>query len=143
VVEALILETTFLVDLERELARGSSGPAQEFLAARKQTPLHITYTVAGELAAGASLSDRERWRRFVAPFRILPFHEDVAWRYGQSYRYLQGQGLLIGTNDLWIAATALAYDMPLATRNRRHFSRVPGLRLASYDAVGSGDRSVD
>jgi predicted nucleic acid-binding protein len=131
-VEELILETTFLVDLERELARSSHGPAQGFLEARKDARLHITFTVAGELAAGASLSDRDRWRRFVAPFRILPFHEEVAWQYGQSYRYLQGVGLLIGTNDLWIAATALAYDMPLATRNRRHFSRVPGLKLASY-----------
>lgn len=131
-VEEVILETTFLVDLERELARNSQGPVQAFLEARKDARLHITFTVAGELAAGASLSDRDRWRRFVAPFRILPFCEEVAWQYGQNYRYLQRVGLLIGTNDLWIAATALAYDMPLATRNRRHFSRVPGLKLASY-----------
>lgn len=142
-VEALILETTFLVDLERELARGSSGPAQEFLESRRHVRLHITYTIAGELAAGASLSDRERWREFVAPFRILPFHEDVAWQYGQSYRYLQGQGLLIGTNDLWIAATALAYDMPLATRNGRHFRRVPGLKLASYGPADSDHRQMN
>jgi predicted nucleic acid-binding protein len=130
--EALILETTFLVDLERELARGSPGPAQQFLEANEDATLHITYTIAGELAAGASLSDRDRWRDFVAPFRILPFNEDVAWQYGQSYRYLKEQGLVIGTNDLWIAATALAHDLPLATRNRRHFSRVPGLKIAGY-----------
>jgi predicted nucleic acid-binding protein len=135
VAKDLILETTFLVDLERELARGASGPAQAFLEARKDARLHITFTVAGELAAGTSLSNRERWQRFVAPFRLLPFHEDVAWSYGQTYRYLREQGLLIGTNDLWIAATALAYDMPVATRNRRHFGRVPGLELASYGSA--------
>jgi predicted nucleic acid-binding protein len=134
--EALILETTFLIDLERELARGSSGPAQVFLESRSNATLHITDTIAGELAAGASLSERERWSDFVAPFRILPFDEDVAWQYGQSYRYLKEHGLLIGTNDLWIAATALVHDMPLATRNRRHFTRVPGLKVASYRAAG-------
>lgn len=134
--EALILETTFLTDLERELARSTSGEAQEFLESRGDARLHITFTIAGELAAGASLSERDRWREFLAPFRILPFHEDVAWQYGQSYRYLKAQGLLIGTNDLWIAATALAYDIPLATRNRRHFSRVPGLKIASYRGRG-------
>jgi predicted nucleic acid-binding protein len=138
--EKLILETTLLVDLERELARGLSGPVQAFLAAHESARLHITFTVAGELAAGTSLSDRSRWRAFVAPFRVLPFSEEVAWRYGQSYRYLQGVGLLIGANDLWIAATALAYDIPLATRNRRHFRRVPGLELAKYgeDETSSG-----
>jgi predicted nucleic acid-binding protein len=128
----VILETTFLVDLERELARGSTGPVQDFLAAHEDARLHITFTVAGELAAGTSLSDRSRWRAFIAPFLVLPFSEDVACQYGQSYRYLRGVGLLIGANDLWIAATALAYDMPLATRNRRHFRRVPGLELATY-----------
>lgn len=133
--EALILETTFLVDLERELARGETGPAQEFLGRRPNASLHITYTIAGELAAGASLSDRDRWRSFVAPFRILPFDEDVAWHYGQSYRYLRAQGLLIGANDLWIASTSLAYDVPIATRNHREFSRVPGLKVSAYRGV--------
>lgn len=32
-------------------------------------------------------------------------------------------------NDLWIAATALHFDIPLATNNPRHFESVPGLRL--------------
>ncbi|HSF18759.1 MAG TPA: type II toxin-antitoxin system VapC family toxin [Vicinamibacteria bacterium] len=136
--EALILETTFLVDLERELARGASGPAQELLESRENASLHITYTIAGELAAGASLSERDLWRNFVSPFRILPFNEDVEWQYGQSYRYLKEHGLLIGSNDLWTAATALAYDMPLVTRNRSHFRRVPGLKIASYGTAAEG-----
>jgi hypothetical protein len=35
----------------------------------------------------------------------------------------------IGQNDLWIAATCLAFGKPLATRNRRHFGIIDGLRL--------------
>lgn len=34
-----------------------------------------------------------------------------------------------GDNDLMIAATALRHDLTLVTRNRRHFDRIPGLRL--------------
>jgi len=38
----LRLETTFLIDLERELARASSGRAQEFLEAHLSDCLFIT-----------------------------------------------------------------------------------------------------
>jgi len=129
---ALILETTFLIDLERELSRNAVGLAQEFLEAHGQHRLCITHTTTGELAAGTSLSDRRRWEDFLGAFQVLPCTMDVAWKYGQTYRYLRDNGLLIGTNDLWIAATALAYDLPIVTKNRRHFLRVPGLEVADY-----------
>ncbi len=128
----LILETTFLVDLEREVNRNVDGPALRFLRDRPGESLYITPTIAGELAAGTSLSHRERWNGFIHPFRLLRIDEEVAWRYGQLYRYLQDNGLLIGANDLWIAASGLAYAMPVVTRNRRHYIRVPGLEVAEY-----------
>ncbi len=128
----LILETTFLIDLERELLRGAAGPAQRLLERLSRQPLHLTFTIAGELAAGVSLSDRSRWEELISPFHVLACTHDVAWRYGTTYRYLRQQGLLIGGNDLWIAAAALAYDMPLVTRNVEHYRRVPGLEVVDY-----------
>ena len=50
--DGLILDTTFLIDLERELVQSVEGPAQAFLAKHAETSLHLTFTVAGELAAG-------------------------------------------------------------------------------------------
>ncbi len=129
---ALILETTLLIDLERETIRGVEGPAHDFLARLPRHRLFITPTVAGELAAGASMSDRGRWEAFVAPFHVLTLDRDVAWHYGDAFRYLQANGLLIGANDLWIAAVGLAYQVPVVTRNARHFERVPGLRVLPY-----------
>jgi predicted nucleic acid-binding protein len=38
---------------------------------------------------------------------------------------------MIGAHDLWIAATALAHDFGLATRNSAHFGRITGLRVAA------------
>lgn len=128
----LILETTFLIDLEREIARGQVGPAQAFLEAHPTQSLFITPTIAGELAAGVSLDERSRWEEFVAPFRVLPCTRDVCWEYGRAYRYLQENSLLIGSNDLWIAATALAHRVPVVTRNVKHYRRVPGLGAAGY-----------
>lgn len=130
--EALILETTFLVDLEREHHRGSPGPAVAFLETHDRAKLYLPFIVPGELAAGTSLSDRSRWEAFLAPFFVLPSTADVAWEYGRAYRYLQENGRLIGGNDLWIAATGLAYRMPVVTRNVEHFRRVPGLEVSGY-----------
>lgn len=35
----------------------------------------------------------------------------------------------IGQNDLWIAAVAVAFALPLVTKNLRHFSHIEGLRI--------------
>ena len=129
---SLILETTFLVDLEREATASGPGPAIDFLERHHDARLHITFTVVGEIAAGASLSDRARWEAFVAPFNVLDCNRDVCWEYSQAYRYLSDNGLMIGANDLWIAATARAYRLPLVTRNEKHFRRVPQLELLPY-----------
>ena len=128
----LILETTFLIDLEREHGRTRPGPAHSLLEHSPDSHLYITPTIAGELAAGTSLEQRPRWEEFVAPFQMLAHTPDVCWEYGRAYRYLSDNGILIGSNDLWIAASGLAYGMPVVTRNERHFKRVPGLAVRSY-----------
>ena len=128
----LILETTFLIDLEREHHRGSPGPAVGFLESNGDARLYLPFTVAGELAAGLSMRDRARWEAFLSPFYVLPSTAEVSWRYGRAYRHLHDNGRLIGANDLWIAATGLAYGMPVVTRNVEHFRRVPDLDVESY-----------
>lgn len=128
----LILETTFLIDLERELHREEAGAAVRFLQQHEDRRLVVTPTVVGEIASGMDDGDRERWDHFLAPFRVLEIDREVCWRYSRIYRFLRDNGALIGTNDLWIAATAVAHDMPLVTRNQEHFRRVPGLAMRSY-----------
>lgn len=129
---SLILETTFLIDLEREHHRAAPGPAVGFLEVNGDARLYLPFIVSGELAAGIPLRDRARWEAFLAPFYVLPSSPEVSWQYGQAYRHLKDNGTLIGANDLWIAATGLAYHMPVVTRNAEHFRRVPGLDVESY-----------
>ncbi|UCD23468.1 MAG: type II toxin-antitoxin system VapC family toxin, partial [Gemmatimonadota bacterium] len=81
---------------------------------------------------GFALDARPRWERYIDPFNVLPCTTDVCWQYGQVFRYLQANGLQIGTNDLWIAATALAFERPVVTKNEKHYGRVPGLRVLTY-----------
>jgi predicted nucleic acid-binding protein len=128
----LILETTFIVDLERETAARKPGAACAFLDLHPDRVLAITLTTAGELGCGVSLSERMRWEGLVRRFRLLLPDRDAAWHYGQIYRFLRDNGRLIGGNDLWIAATALAHQSPVVTRDIEHYRRVPGLEVIPY-----------
>jgi len=43
---------------------------------------------------------------------------------------------MIGMHDAWIAATALACDLALATAHRRHCDRIDDLIVESWQRVG-------
>ncbi len=58
--------------------------------------------------------------------------EAIAHQYTCCTGRLRKQNQLIGANDLWIAAAALAHDLPLVTNNSGHFSRIAGLSIISY-----------
>lgn len=130
--DTLILESTFLIDLEREQRRGTAGIAMEFLALHRHHRFAITPTIAGELAAGTSMTARPGWEEFLRSFRWLPITPDVAWRFGRTFQFLRVNGMSVGVNDLWIAATALSHDVPVVTANVRDFARIPGLEVIGY-----------
>ena len=128
----LILDTSFVVCAEREARRGVPGRADAFLAQRANETFFITFTVAGELACGQSASVRGEWERLCGQYPILPWTSEIAWHYGEIYRALAVKGQLIGANDMWIAATALAHGFGLVTSNQGEFSRVPGLAVEGF-----------
>ena len=68
----------------------------------------------------------------LARFDILCMNEDAAHHYAITTRLLRSQNQLIGANDHWTAAAALAHSMPLVTNTTNHFSRIPGLSVISY-----------
>lgn len=83
----------------------------------------VSVVTVGELEAGVLLATEAsaragRLRRLsavLAEVPILPVDRGVATRYGEL-RAASGRG---PTNDLWIAATALAHDFRLLTRDAR------------------------
>lgn len=128
----LILDTNFIVTAEREAKHRDHGSTDAFLATHSRETFHITFTVAGELACGKSAAAMAQWKRLCKPYPILPWSIDVSWQYGEIYRHLAAKGTLIGTNDLWIAATAMVHDMGVVTRNLAEFQRVPGLSVLTF-----------
>jgi len=76
------------------------------------------------------------WQRIVrevlSRVRILPLGENEALRAGDLLALLASRGAVIGIEDVLIGATALSEGLAVATRNVRHFSRIPGLHVESW-----------
>lgn len=63
---------------------------------------------------------------------VVPLPPAVAHIYGQIRANLSARGELIGANDLWIAAHAMAMKLILVTNNEREFRRVPDLKVENW-----------
>lgn len=96
----------------------------------------LSAIVAGEVEFGLAKRPSPRreaiYRGFVARKPILPVDERVPEHYGRVRAHLDQRGTPIGSNDLWIAAHALAENLTLVTDNDREFTRVPGLRVENW-----------
>lgn len=94
----------------------------------------ITY---GELRFGAEKSSKPKeahqiLEHLVALIPVLPLDKNASTRYGKIRHQLQASGKMIGNNDLWIAAHALAGKLILVTNNEGEFKRVLGLKVENW-----------
>lgn len=71
--------------------------------------------------------------RFLRPYDTLPFDDHAAESYGVIRAVLEKKGTPISSNDLLIAAIALANNLTLITHNIREFSRVDGLVIEDWE----------
>ena len=61
---------------------------------------------------------------------ILPFNEEVSLKAAEIYHNLRRRNSLIEFRDIFIAATALTFQLPIKTLNQGHFQRIENLELA-------------
>jgi tRNA(fMet)-specific endonuclease VapC len=97
----------------------------------------LSVVAYAELAFGEVVSARREdaaayLAALLETLQVLPLPLDAARRYAEIRAELQRAGRPIGSNDLWVAAHALAEDLTLVTNNEREFRRVPGLRVENW-----------
>ncbi len=121
-----LLDTSVVIDLEN--LDPQSLP----------TELAISSVTLAELAAGPHATDdveerarrQDRLQRAEATFDPLAFDDEAARAYGRVYATVVGAGRKArGARvvDLFIAAIALANDLPLYTNNTDDFAHLDGL----------------
>jgi tRNA(fMet)-specific endonuclease VapC len=109
---------------------------QKILAHRPDS-IKIASIVKAELLYGAEKSRKkdenlDKLNRFLLPYEIVPFDDKAAVRYSGIRAELEKTGVVIGPNDMIIAATVLAGDGILITNNEREFQRVSGLVIENW-----------
>ena len=125
-----LLDTCFLIQLQREWVLKQPGPAVRYLErhAGEQFGVSVIATL-GFLEGYQRPADGER---FLDPFPQLPVTMQVARTGSRIRRELRRKGELIGDFDILIAATALEAGMIMVTDNARHFEPIEGLVVEAY-----------
>ena len=119
VTRPVLLDTSFLVDLERETARGEAGPARTFLPSLRRRPLVVSVVTVAELIEGAA--DEAAALASVQRFRIQGLQVAQAQRCARLQRR---EARRLGENDAWLVATAQALDADIVGADRVAFERL-------------------
>jgi len=97
--------------------------------------LYTSSIVVGELyfaAANSSKSEAnlKSFKEVLSCMEIIPVDDVVCVSYAKIKCELKKKGRPIPDNDLWIVATAHAYNLPVATFDH-HFSGISGIELVN------------
>jgi len=133
-----LTDTTFLIDLWREQRK--PGRAMAFARQHREKVAGLPWIVMGEFLRGVYCAGlkREDVSAFLDGYIVVWPSPAVVDAYARLYAALKRlPGAMVGPNDLWIAATSLAHELPLVTRNAVEFRKVPDLTVWDYTESGS------
>ena len=123
----LIADTDVLIDF----LAGQNPTAAQIAAELEMGTLCTTAVTRFELLSGARTAAQERRiRRLLDALPTVPLDTRAADQAARIRLDLERKGTTIGMGNSLIAGIVLYHQATLFTRNRRHFERVPGLRLA-------------
>jgi tRNA(fMet)-specific endonuclease VapC len=126
--EPPVVDTDVLIDYLR-----GQGPGADLLARLGQSGYRVTAVSAFELALGSAHQADPRPVLALLDAPTLPLTPHGGLRGGEALSTLRREGRAIDVRDALQAGVCLDADLPLVTRNARHFKRVPGLRVVLPD----------
>jgi predicted nucleic acid-binding protein len=127
-----LIDSSVLIAAERRTL-----DLDDALDAHADDPVGIASITASELLHGvhraATVSQRQRCEVFVerllAVLPVFPFDLVTARLYASLWASLAAKGAAVASHDLLIGATAIALGYRVATRDRRSFGKIPGLKV--------------
>ena len=115
----VLLDTSFLIALERETAKGEEGPARRFLSSLRGRPLVVSIVSVEEVLEGAV--DEAAALASLQRFSIQGLQLAQARRCALVQRRSARR---MGENDAWLVATAESIDADVVGADRAAFERL-------------------
>ena len=130
--DVFMLDTDVSSYIIRETPRG----LMDVFVAHKDDLICISVVTYAELLYGLRNRYSERLERkidnFVFLLVLMDWTDRAARCYAEICHALKKAGTPIGNMDLMIASAAIAADAQLVTNNKKHFERVPNLKIADW-----------
>ena len=130
----MLADTTFLIDVMKADEKAVSK-ASELEAA--SIPLLVGAPTIFELYVGVGLSvrspeEKAKVMEVLGSLTHLPLDQRSATKAGLIYAQRSREGVEMDPEDAMLAGIAVENHESLLTRNRKHFSGVPDLKIESY-----------
>lgn len=69
------------------------------------------------------------FRSFLKNFQLVNLSLPIIEKFAEVRAHLRRKGQMISDIDIFLAATALHHDLVVLTYNKKHFERIPDLRV--------------
>ena len=122
----ILLDTSILIDYYRKTNKANSAWVALI---DKGYEFAISAITKYELYSGATQSQITFWDSILASISVISFDESCVDTAVQINAVLKQKRKQIDLADLFIAATAVANNLPIATLNKKHFDRIDGLSV--------------
>jgi predicted nucleic acid-binding protein len=122
----VLVDTSILIDLFRKTDKANSA----LVSLVRQGYIYcISAVTEYEIYTGTTSEQVDFWDDFLEKANVLVFDQTVAKVAVDLNKDLKRKRKLIDVADLFIAATAISNNLPLATLNKKHFDRIDGLTI--------------
>jgi tRNA(fMet)-specific endonuclease VapC len=126
----LLIDTSIIIDHFRKKDKSNTRLVQLY----KEYVLCVSSITAFELYNGASSPNLTRDINLILKnLEIINFNLQIAFEANMIYKQLLSENKVIEFRDIFIAATAIVYKLPIDTLNVKHFERIKGILLHSFD----------
>jgi tRNA(fMet)-specific endonuclease VapC len=124
-----LLDTDWIINL-----LAGKKDATDYIQRFDPEDIGISLVTAGEICESAynyanPQEHINRFRSFLDNFQLLNLNLPIIEKFAEVRAHLRRRGQLISDFDMLLGATALHYDLIVLTYNKKHFARIPDIKL--------------
>ena len=123
----ILIDTSIIIDYIRKINKENSDLYKYF---ENDYQIYISSITTFEIYTGLNEVNKKLINIIFKKFHEINFDNSIAKNASTIYNDLKKQNQIIEIRDIFIAASAIQYKLPIATKNLKHFSRIKNLNIA-------------